>query len=78
MVRGLQGGPASYDLLKGPWVIASTKHFLADGGTDNGVDQGDSSISETALRDIHGKPYGPAIAEGVATVMVSFWNGLLA
>ncbi|HSF11925.1 MAG TPA: glycoside hydrolase family 3 N-terminal domain-containing protein, partial [Erythrobacter sp.] len=77
MVRGLQGPPTNDNLLAGPWVIASTKHFLADGGTDKGVDQGDSSISETALRDIHGKPYGPAIAEGVSTVMVSFssWQG---
>jgi beta-glucosidase len=77
MVRGLQGPPTNDNLLAGPWVIASTKHFLADGGTDNGVDQGDSSISETALRDIHGRPYGPAIAEGVSTVMVSFssWQG---
>jgi beta-glucosidase len=78
MVRGLQGPPTGDNLLAGPYVIASTKHFLADGGTDNGVDQGDSSISEAALRDIHGKPYGPAIAEGVATVMVSFssWQGV--
>lgn len=78
MVRGLQGPPTGENLLAGPYVIASTKHFLADGGTDNGVDQGDSSISEAALRDIHGKPYGPAIAEGVATVMVSFssWQGV--
>lgn len=77
MVRGLQGPPSNDDLLTGPYVIASTKHFLADGGTDNGVDQGDSSISEEELRDIHGLPYGPAIAEGVATVMVSFssWQG---
>ncbi len=77
MVRGLQGGPLNDNLLSGPYVIASTKHFLADGGTDNGVDQGDSSIGEETLRDIHGKPYGPAIAEGVATVMVSFssWQG---
>jgi len=77
MVRGLQGGPASYGLLKGPWVIASTKHFLADGGTDNGTDQGDAKISEEALRDIHGLPYGPAIENGVGTVMVSFssWQG---
>jgi beta-glucosidase len=77
MVRGLQGPPKGDNLLAGPWVIASTKHFLADGGTDRGVDQGDSSISEAALRDIHGKPYGPAIAEGVSTVMVSFssWQG---
>ena len=78
MVRGLQGPPDNDNLLAGPWVIASTKHFLADGGTDKGVDQGDSSISEEALRDIHGLPYGPAIAEGVATVMVSFssWQGV--
>lgn len=78
MVRGLQGPPTGENLLAGPYVLASTKHFLADGGTDNGVDQGDSSISEAELRDIHGKPYGPAIAEGVATVMVSFssWQGV--
>lgn len=77
MVRGLQGPPDNDNLLAGPWVLASTKHFLADGGTDGGVDQGDSSISEEALRDIHGRPYGPAIAEGVGTVMVSFssWQG---
>jgi beta-glucosidase len=77
MVRGLQGPPSNDNLLAGPYVIASTKHFLADGGTDAGIDQGDSSISEEELRDIHGKPYGPAIAEGVSTVMVSFssWQG---
>ena len=77
MVRGLQGPPSNQDLLEGPYVIASTKHFLADGGTDRGVDQGDSSVSEEELRDIHGAPYGPAIAEGVSTVMISFssWQG---
>ena len=78
MVRGLQGGPDTQDLLAGPYVIASTKHFLADGGTDNGTDQGDSTVSEADLRDIHGAPYGPAIAEGVSTVMASFssWQGI--
>lgn len=78
MVRGLQGPPEGDNLLAGPYVIASTKHFLADGGTDGGVDQGDSTITEEALRDIHGLPYGPAIAEGVSTVMVSFssWQGV--
>ena len=78
MVRGLQGPPENDNLLAGPWVLASTKHFLADGGTDHGIDQGDSSISEEELRDIHGLPYGPAIAEGVGTVMASFssWQGV--
>ncbi len=77
LLQGLQGDPDNTDLLSGPYVLASTKHFLADGGTDNGVDQGDSSISEEDLRDIHGAPYGPAIEGGVATVMASFssWQG---
>jgi len=78
MVRGLQGPPDAGRILQRGKVIASTKHFLADGGTDGGVDQGDATISEEVLRDIHGAPYGPAIEEGVATVMASFssWQGV--
>ncbi|QDX26621.1 glycoside hydrolase family 3 protein [Sphingomonas suaedae] len=77
MVRGLQGPGNGTNLLSGPYVIASTKHFLADGGTHEGRDQGDARISEAELRDVHGAPYIPAIEQGVATVMVSFssWNG---
>jgi len=77
MIRGLQGPPDKPNLLARDKIIASTKHFLADGGTRNGVDQGDAQISEQQLRDIHGLPYGPAIENGVATVMVSFssWQG---
>ena len=77
MVRGLQGPPGEGNILARDKVIASTKHFLADGGTKDGVDQGDADISEEELRDIHGLPYGPAIENGVATVMVSFssWQG---
>ncbi|MBO9670853.1 MAG: exo 1,3/1,4-beta-D-glucan glucohydrolase [Sphingobium sp.] len=75
MVRGLQGPPAGK--IASDKVLASTKHFLADGGTHNGVDQGDAQISEIELRDIHGAPYGPAITNGVGTVMASFssWQG---
>jgi len=77
-VRGLQGDPSKPDFLKPPHVLASTKHFLADGGTDQGHDQGDAKISETTLRDIHGAGYPPALAAGVQTVMASFssWNGI--
>jgi beta-glucosidase len=77
-VRGLQGDPASPDFLKGHHVISSTKHFLADGGTENGRDQGDAKIPETTLRDIHNAGYVPAIEAGVQTIMISFssWNGV--
>ncbi|WP_298193874.1 glycoside hydrolase family 3 protein [Novosphingobium sp.] len=78
MVRGLQGPPTKDRVLAGPHVIASTKHFLADGGTKDGHDQGDAEIDETTLRLVHGAPYLPAIENGVATVMTSFssWNGV--
>jgi beta-glucosidase len=77
-VRGLQGEPAAPDFLKGAHVISSTKHFLADGGTENGRDQGDAKISEEVLRDIHNAGYVPAIEAGVQTIMISFssWNGV--
>ncbi len=78
MVRGLQGPPSTAPMLAGPHVLASTKHFLADGATENGRDQGDAKIDETTLRLVHGAPYLPAIENGVATVMTSFssWNGV--
>jgi beta-glucosidase len=76
-VRGLQGEPGSPGFLRPPHVLATTKHYLADGGTDGGRDQGDARIQESALRDIHGSGYPPAIEAGVQTVMASFssWNG---
>jgi beta-glucosidase len=77
MVRGLQGPPSTKPILAGPHVAASTKHFLADGGTVDGKDQGDSMASELELRLVHGAPYLPAMESGVATVMTSFssWQG---
>ncbi len=76
-IRGLQGEPNGRTVLKGPNVIASTKHFLADGGTFMGRDQGDARISEAELRDVHGLPYLDSLNAGVETVMISFssWNG---
>jgi beta-glucosidase len=76
-VKGLQGDPSAPDFLRGKYVISSTKHFLADGGTENGRDQGDAKIPETELRDIHNAGYVPAIEAGVQTIMISFssWNG---
>ncbi|MEE2692620.1 MAG: glycoside hydrolase family 3 N-terminal domain-containing protein [Pseudomonadota bacterium] len=78
IVEGLQGAAAEPDFLGDGRVIATAKHFLGDGGTDGGKDQGDTLATEEELRDIHGAGYPPAIEAGVQTVMASFscWRGL--
>ncbi|HJS35640.1 MAG TPA: exo 1,3/1,4-beta-D-glucan glucohydrolase [Pseudoxanthomonas sp.] len=72
MVEGLQGKAGTPGFLDGRHVIASVKHFLGDGGTTNGKDQGDTKISEAELVRIHAAGYPPAIAAGAQTVMASF------
>jgi beta-glucosidase len=78
VVEGLQGVVGSPEFLDGTHVLASAKHFLGDGGTAGGRDQGDTQVSETELRDIHGAGYAPALQAGTQTVMASFssWNGV--
>ncbi len=58
-------------------VVACAKHWVGDGGTSAGVDQGDTRASEEELRRLHIAPYMPALEAGVLTVMVSLssWNG---
>jgi len=71
-VHGLQG-----DLAR-DGVMACVKHWVGDGGTTRGIDQGDTAVTEAELERIHMTPYGPALAAGVLTVMVSLssWNGM--
>src|SRR5690606_1838279 len=77
MVRGLQGNPGDPDFLRGEHVIATVKHYVGDGGTVDGRDQGDNRASEAELRDIHAAGYPAAISAGVQVVMASFnsWHG---
>ena len=77
IVEGLQGELGSDDFMGQGKVIATAKHFLGDGGTENGVDQGDARITEEELRDIHLPGYKTAIAAGAQSVMASFssWQG---
>jgi beta-glucosidase len=66
-VRGFQwdlGGPAA--------VLATAKHFAADGGTEGGVDRGDAQLGEGELFDTHIYPYLPSLAAGAGSVMASF------
>jgi len=72
MVEGLQGRPGSRDFMGAGRVIATAKHFVGDGGTVGGKDQGDNPSSPEQLRDIHGAGYPPAIEAGVQAVMASF------
>ena len=60
-----------------PTILACAKHYLADGGTTGGRDQGDAQMDEAALRAIHLPGYRAAVAAGVGSVMASFssWNG---
>jgi len=78
VVHGLQGVPGRADFLGEQRVLSAAKHFVGDGGTADGRDQGDTRVSEAELRDIHAAGYPPAIAAGVQTVMASFssWNGV--
>ena len=77
MVRGLQGAPGTGRIQNGK-VAASIKHFLADGATQGGIDQGDARISEKDLIDLHSPGYVSGIDAGAMTVMASFsaWNGI--
>ena len=77
IVIGLQGAFGSENFMGSGKVISSAKHFLADGATENGVDQGDALISEKELSKVHAAGYYSSIPAGVQTVMASFssWNG---
>jgi len=60
-----------------PTILACAKHYLADGGTTGGRDQGDAQMDEATLRALHLPGYRAAVAAGVGSVMASFssWNG---
>jgi beta-glucosidase len=74
-IKGLQG-----DALSGQSdsVLACAKHFLGDGGTLDGHDQGNTVCDEATLRKLYLPPYRAAIKAGVGSIMVSYssWNGL--
>ena len=73
-VVGFQGKRLSPE---GASVLACAKHFIGDGGTENGKDQGNTVCDEATLRKLYLPPYRAAIKAGVGSVMVSYssWNG---
>ena len=77
MVLGLQGKPGTEGFLGDGRVVSTVKHFVGDGGTEGGRDQGETVATEEELRDIHAAGYPPAIEAGVQSAMASFsgWRG---
>src|SRR5882757_2301045 len=67
MVRGLQG-----QLGSSTSVLATAKHWLGDGGTFHGIDQGETRTSEQNLARTHAAGYYGALSANVQTVMVSY------
>ncbi|WP_269714755.1 glycoside hydrolase family 3 protein [Caulobacter sp. NIBR2454] len=78
MTLGLQGVLSPDRTLANGHIAGSAKHFLADGGTDAGLDQGDFKGDEAQLIAEHLSGYREAIDAGVLTIMASFssWNGV--
>ncbi|GAA4004289.1 glycoside hydrolase family 3 protein [Sphingomonas humi] len=72
LVEGLQGKTSPTGHIGQGHVIATAKHFFGDGGTAQGVDQGNVDGDIAALEAIHARPYPAAIASGVEAVMASF------
>ena len=75
-ILGLQGEGDNF--LINHHILATAKHFLGDGGTDEGIDQGNTIIDEQTLKNVHGMPYYDAIDSCALSIMASFnsWNGL--
>jgi beta-glucosidase len=74
LITGLQGSKLS----DSGSVMATAKHYIGDGGTTGGVDQGNTALSEAELRAVHLPPFREAVARNVGSVMISYssWNGL--
>ncbi len=74
IIDGLQGT----SLAQPSSVLATAKHYLGDGGTTHGADQGETTLTEAELRRIHLPPFRAAVRRGVGSVMISYssWNGV--
>ena len=80
LTLGLQGDLKADAPLAADRVAATAKHFVADGGTLGGKDQGDAALPEADLVATHAAGYPSAIEAGVLSVMASFssWDGVKA
>ncbi len=70
-------GAAYAKALQDAGVIACLKHWVGDGGTWQGMDQGETTLPWEELEATHVAPYLAPLADGAMTLMASFnsWNG---
>jgi beta-glucosidase len=68
-IRGLQGDG---DMSKVGAVAACAKHYVGDGGTTDGVNNGVATFSEATMRAVHLPQYAAGARELIATVMPSY------
>jgi beta-glucosidase len=75
VVYGIQG--KGEQALGEQHLIATVKHFVGDGGTVGGVDQGNNILDEKELIRLHAQGYFSGLSAGAQTVMASFnsWKG---
>lgn len=78
VVEGVQGVAGTASFMNKSHLLANAKHFLGDGGTHLGKDQGDNLATEKELREVHGPGYFGALKGGAQIVMASFssWQGI--
>ncbi|RYG84126.1 glycoside hydrolase family 3 protein, partial [bacterium] len=74
LITGLQGASLGATPIS---IMATAKHFIGDGGTKGGDDQGDTLVTEAELRELHLPPFRAAVERGVGAIMASYssWNG---
>ena len=72
MTEGLMSVDRNGKSFRG--IISTAKHYIADGGSTLGIDQGNVAASEADLMNIHAQGYFSALAAGAQTVMVGFFS----
>lgn len=75
-IRGFQGAADSEEYLDEEHVLACAKHFIGEGYTADGINQGNVEMTDeefdALLQSGVIDPYTAAVNEGVRTVMISF------
>lgn len=75
-IRGFQGALGTEEYLDEKHVLACAKHFIGEGYTTDGVNQGDVAMTQEEFDQLLESgvidPYTAALNEGVRTVMISY------